>query len=64
MEFDEIASKVDEIIKAANHLLHTRIHVLGKDESLAPSVSLTTRSETSQARRIIRRLYQVLKCHR
>ena len=47
MEFDEIASQVDEIIKAANHLLHTRIHVLGEDESVAPSVSLTTRSEKS-----------------
>jgi hypothetical protein len=45
-EFDEIVGQVDEIIKAAEQVLHTRINVLGEDESVAPSVS-SARSEKS-----------------
>ena len=45
-ESDEITSQFDDIIRAANQLLHTRIHVLGEDESVAPSTS-SSRSEKS-----------------
>ena len=47
-EFDEIASYVDEITRAAKHVLHTRINVLGEDESVACSVSLTSENSSEK----------------
>ena len=61
---EHLDTEFDKITRAANHLLHTRIHVSGEDESVAPSVSLTSENSSEKDDAIVHRLYRVKKGHR